>query len=130
MALNDPIADALSKILNAEKIGKKEVELYPVSNVLLQILDIFRKNRYVGEYKVEETTRGRIVTLNLLGNINDCNSIKPRFPVTLKEFDKFEQRYLPAVDFGIIIITTSQGLMTLKEAREKKIGGRLLAYCY
>jgi len=130
MALNDPIADALSKILNAEKIGKKEVELYPVSNVLLQILDIFRKHRYVGEYKVEETTRGRIVTLNLLGNINDCNSIKPRFPVTLKEFDKFEQRYLPAVDFGIIIITTSQGLMTLKEAREKKIGGRLLAYCY
>ncbi|MDI3544372.1 MAG: small subunit ribosomal protein [Candidatus Woesearchaeota archaeon] len=130
MALNDPIADALSKILNAEKIGKKEVELYPVSNVLLQILDIFRKNRYVGEYKVEETTRGRIITLNLLGNINDCNSIKPRFPVTLKEFDKFEQRYLPAVDFGIIIITTSQGLMTLKEAREKKIGGRLLAYCY
>lgn len=130
MALNDPIADALSKILNAEKIGKKEVELYPVSNVLLQILDIFRKHRYVGEYKVEETTRGRIITLNLLGNINDCNSIKPRFPVTLKEFDKFEQRYLPAVDFGIIIITTSQGLMTLKEAREKKIGGRLLAYCY
>lgn len=130
MALNDPIADALSKILNAEKIGKKEVELYPVSNVLLQILDIFRKHRYVGEYKVEETTRGRIVTLNLLGNINDCNSIKPRFPVTLKEFDKFEQRYLPAVDFGIIIITTSQGLMTLKEAREKKIGGRLIAYCY
>lgn len=130
MALNDPIADALSKILNAEKIGKKEVELYPVSNVLLQILDIFRKNRYVGEYKVEETTRGRIITLNLLGNINDCNSIKPRFPVTLKEFDKFEQRYLPAVDFGIIIITTSQGLMTLKEAREKKIGGRLIAYCY
>lgn len=130
MALNDPIADALSKILNAEKIGKKEVELYPVSNVLLQILDIFRKHRYVGEYKVEETTRGRIVTLNLLGNINDCNSIKPRFPVTLKEFDKFEQRYLPAVDFGIIIITTSEGLMTLKEAREKKIGGRLIAYCY
>lgn len=130
MALNDPISDALSKILNAEKIGKREVELYPVSNLLLQILDIFKKYRYVGDYKIEETTRGRIVTLNLLGNINDCNSIKPRFPVTLKEFDKFEQRFLPAVDFGIIIITTSQGLMTLKEAREKKIGGRLLAYCY
>jgi small subunit ribosomal protein S8 len=48
----------------------------------------------------------------------------------LHEFDKFEKRYLPARGFGIIIVSTNKGIMTLEEAKEKRIGGRLLAYCY
>ena len=47
-----------------------------------------------------------------------------------EEFEKFEKRFLPAQDFGILILTTNQGVMTHKEAKERKIGGRLLAYVY
>ncbi len=130
MAMNDPIADALSKILNAEKVGKEEVEVTPVSNTLLKIFDLIKEHKYLGDYELQETTRGRLVKLHLLGRINKCGAIKPRFPVTVKEFDKFEQRFLPAVGFGVIIISTSEGIMTLQDARKKNIGGKLLAYCY
>ena len=49
-----------------------------------------------------------------------------------KEFqaEKYEKRYLPARAFGVIIVTTSKGLMLLSESVEKKLGGKLLAYCY
>jgi len=46
------------------------------------------------------------------------------------EYEKWEKRFLPAFDFGLLIVSTSQGVMTHKEAREKGIGGRLIAYVY
>ena len=130
MSLNDPISDALSKIYNAEKAGKKEVEIFPVSKVLLRILDILRDHHYVGAYKLDETTRGKILHLSLLGRINKCGVIKPRFSATLPEFNKYEKRFLPAIGFGVIIMTTPQGILTLEEARKNHTGGKLLAYCY
>jgi len=45
-------------------------------------------------------------------------------------YEKFEKRYLPAKDFGMIIVSTNQGIMTHIEAKEKGLGGRLLAYVY
>ncbi|MEM2907506.1 MAG: 30S ribosomal protein S8, partial [Candidatus Odinarchaeota archaeon] len=47
-----------------------------------------------------------------------------------KDIDKWESEFLPSKDFGILVVTTPRGLMTHIEAREKKIGGRLLAYVY
>lgn len=48
----------------------------------------------------------------------------------LPEFEKFEKRYLPAKNMGIIMVSTSQGITTHRMAKEKKSGGRLIAYCY
>jgi len=50
--------------------------------------------------------------------------------MTKEEFEKFEKRYLPAKDFGFIVISTTKGLITLEEAREKGLGGRLIAFVY
>ena len=66
----------------------------------------------------------------LKGNINKCGVIKPRHAVKKDEFEKFEKRYLPAKNFGILIVTTPKGIMTHYEAKELGIGGRLLAYMY
>ena len=44
--------------------------------------------------------------------------------------EKFEKRYLPAKGFGLIIVSTSKGLMTHVDAEEKNIGGKMIAYCY
>lgn len=130
MTLNDPIANVFSIILNAERISRTECIIRPVSKIIRKILKILNDNMYIGEIEDISEARGNIVKINLLGNINKCGVIKPNYTIKKKEFEKFEKRYLPAKDFGIIIISTSKGLMTHKEAREKGIGGKLLVYCY
>lgn len=128
--LNDPLANALSKLLNAEKIGKREIEIKPSSKVIEKVFDILNEKGFLGSYESEDTTRARIVKVNLINKINNCSVIKPRYPVKYDNFEKYEKRYLPAKDFGLLIVSTSQGIMTQKEAIEKKIGGKLLAFVY
>jgi len=130
MSLNDPLASALSKILNAEKTGKKEVILKPVSKLIKSVLDIMNKHGYIGTYEEVKDIKGNHLTLNLLGNVNKCGVIKPRHTIKVDGFTKFEKRFLPSAGFGFIIISTNQGIIIHDEAKKKKIGGRLLAYCY
>ena len=127
---NDPLANALSAILNHEKVGKKEIMINPTSKIILNVLKILQANMFVGSIDKVTDARGGIAKLNLLGNINKCGVIKPRFSVGWENFEKFEKRYLPAKAMGIIIISTPKGMMTLDEARKKQIGGKLIAYCY
>jgi small subunit ribosomal protein S8 len=127
---NDPLANTLSAIQNYEKVGKKEIVINPTSKLILGILKIMNAHQYVGAVDITTEARGGFAKLHLLGNVNKCGVIKPRFSVGWKDFEKFEKRYLPAKGMGIIIISTPLGLMTLEEAREKKTGGKLIAYCY
>lgn len=130
MAMNDTLAAALSTILNAERVGKTSCIVHPVSKITKTVLDIMKDYRYIGAYEITLTGKGDFMTVHLLGGINNCGAIKPRFSVTLKEFNKFEKRFLPSKDFGYLILSTSQGIMTQQEAKEKNIGGKLLAYFY
>ena len=59
-----------------------------------------------------------------------CGAIKPRFSVKIREMERYEARYLPAKDFGIIIVSTPSGVMTHKQAKEALTGGKLIAYIY
>lgn len=130
MALNDTLANALSKMMNLEKIGAKECTIKPTSKVIKKVMEVLHDNGYVGEIVETESSNGNHLTINMLGRINKCNAIKPRFSIGLETYDKFEKRFLPAKNFGVIIVTTNQGIMTHREAKEKRIGGKLLAYCY
>ena len=51
-------------------------------------------------------------------------------PIKREEMDKWESRYLPAQDFGLLILTTTQGIVSQNEAKKNGIGGKLLAYVY
>ncbi|HDD70828.1 MAG TPA: 30S ribosomal protein S8 [Candidatus Woesearchaeota archaeon] len=128
--LNDPLANVLSKVLNYELIGKKEVLIHPFSKLAGGVLRLFKDKGYVGDVDLITEARGGVGKLHLLGAINKCGVIKPRFNVGLADFEKFEKRYLPAVGVGILIVSTNEGLMTHYDAKKKKIGGRLIAYCY
>lgn len=130
MSMNDPIANALSHILNCEKNAKSSCVVKPSSNVVKKILEIMKDNRYIGSFEEIEDGKGNLLKVSLLGKINRCGVIKPNFPVKKDEIEKFEKRYLLAKGFGMIIISTSFGIMTHKESREKNVGGKLLAYCY
>jgi len=128
--LNDPLATALSKILNAERRSKNEVLIRPISNTIKKVLTIMNEHNYIGSFEETKDNKGNFITINLLKNINKCGVIKPRFSTKNNQFEKWEKRYLPAKDFGIIIVSTPKGIMTHLEAKEKKTGGKLLSYCY
>ena len=130
MVLNDPIANILSHILNYEKTGKNEITLNHSSKVIKEILRVLNDNDYIGSSEVINDGKGGLIKLNLLNNINKCGVIKPNFQIKKVDFDRYEKRYLPAKGFGILILSTSQGIMSNDQAKEKGIGGKLLAYCY
>ncbi len=130
MAMNDTLANGMSNILNAEKIGRTEVMVSPYSKMAKAILEIMQERHYIGGFEIIEDGRGNSFKINLIGAINKCGVIKPRFSIDKAGSEKYEKRYLPAKNFGLIIVSTSQGIMTLEEAKEKGIGGKLIAYVY
>ena len=89
-----------------------------------------QKQGYIGEIKDIDDGKGGMIEVQLLGKINKCGVIKPRYSLTKSEYEKFEKRYLPAKDFGLIFVSTSKGVMTHMEAKKKNLGGKLLAYIY
>jgi len=122
--------DAIANIKNYSRIGKSECTIHPTSKLLIEVLKIFQQTGYLGEFEVVEDKKGGLVKIQLIKKINDCGIIKPRFPVKYTEMAKWEKRYLPARDFGVLIVSTPHGTMTHREAKEKKTGGRLIAYVY
>ncbi len=128
--LNDPLAAALAKMFNAERVGRRDVVIRPASRMIKTVLAILNDNNYVGSFEETKDDKGGWLHINLIGNINKCGVIKPRFSTKNNTFEKWEKRYLPAKDFGIILVSTPQGIMTHNQAKEKKTGGKLIAYCY
>jgi small subunit ribosomal protein S8 len=130
MALNNPVATAMSKIMNAENAKKLDVTLYPVSKIMERILGIMKKFDYIDDFKRIKYTNGDKIVVSLSGKINKCGAISPNISIQIKDFEKFEKRYLPAKDFGMLIVSAPIGLITHYEAKEKNTGGKLIAYCY
>ncbi|HIH12706.1 MAG: small subunit ribosomal protein S8 [archaeon GW2011_AR9] len=128
--LNDPLAAALTKVVNAERVGKREILIRPASSMIKKVLSIMNDHNYIGTYEEIPDGRGSVLKVNLLGNVNRCGVIKPRFSTKINQFEKWEKRYLPAHEFGIMVVSTPQGMMTHTQAKEKSIGGKLIAYCY
>ena len=130
MSLNDQLANALSSILIDEKAGRTESRIKPSSKMVKKVLEVMKNNKYVGEFEEVKNKGGNLIKLNLLGNINKCGVIRPRYSVKKNQFEKFEERYLLARGMGILILTSPMGIVTHNEAKKKNIGGKLLAYCY
>ncbi len=128
--MNDSLANALALINNYELIKKNEALIKPTSKLIRKVLDIMKDKGYIGEYEEVTDGKGNYLKIKLLGRINKCGAIKPRYSVIKIGYEKFEKRYLPAKDFGILIVSTQNGLMTHLGAKEKSLGGRLLAYIY
>ena len=122
---HNPLADAMIVIKNAENVGKKECAVTR-SDLIKNVLDIMEKTGYITGIKVGK----RDITVSLNGKINVSKAINPRYSCKYTDFEKFEKRYLPAKDIGVIILSTSKGVISHKEAEKNKIGGKLLAYVY
>jgi small subunit ribosomal protein S8 len=128
--MNDPLSDALSVMKNAERAGKNECVVKPASKLIGRVLKVIQENGYIKEFEYSEDGRAGSFKVHLNGNINDCGVIKPRFAVGREEMERYESRFLPAQDFGVLILTTTRGVISNDKAKDLRTGGRLLAYVY
>lgn len=128
--MTDPIADMLTRIRNAQRSRKAIVEI-PYSNVKQAIATILNKEGYVGSFEKTETQPQMLVlTLKYYGKQPAIQSIDRESTPGHRVYKKAQE--LPRIlnDYGIAIVSTSQGLMTNKEARKSGIGGEVICSVY
>lgn len=129
----DPIADYLTRIRNAVRAGHKIVDI-PASNVKKDITRILHDKGYILNYKfVSEGPQGTIKIALKYDQESKTPAIKSITRVSrpgLRQYRGSDD--LPRVlnGLGVAIVSTSQGVMTDKEARAKNIGGEVLCYVY
>lgn len=127
---HDPLNDAMVRIRNAELSGKRRCEIRPSSKLIGRVLKVMQDHRYIEKFEYIEDGKSGIFEVQLNGNINNCGVIKPRFSVRRVNLERYEARYLPAQDFGVLILTTTEGVVSHSKAKELGVGGKLLAYVY
>jgi len=120
----DIVSDTLNKIMNAKKANKSYVVCTRFSKLLIKVLDMMKQYEYIDYTLNEGVLRIEMKELSI------CSSIKPRYTVNKENLEKYVRRFLPARDYGYVIVSTSKGLMTNNEAKENKLGGSLIAYFY
>ena len=131
--MNDRIADMLTRIRNANIMKYDTVEVLG-SKMTEEISRILKQEGYISDYTVEKNIKGNKITLNL----KYANNKKEKVITGVKRISKPGLRVyakaseLPRVlnGLGIAIISTSLGVMTDKEARNKGLGGEVLAYIW
>ena len=129
----DTLANALACIMNAEMSKKSEAVIWPASKLIIRVLRVMQKYGYIGEFEYIDDGRWGKIVVQLLGRINNVGVIKPRWSVKYRDLiqmPQWLQKYLPSRDIGILILSTSRGVMSHREAIEQQIGGVLLAYIY
>jgi small subunit ribosomal protein S8 len=130
MAATNVLSNLFASLQNAELRNKKECTVIPASTLASEVLKVLQARKYVGDFERIEDGVGGKLKVKLLGRINKCGVISPRFPVKSAKLVDWEHRYLPAVGVGTLIISTPQGVMSHVEAQEKGIGGRLVGFVY
>ncbi len=125
----DYLADALNTLKTHEYVGQNSCTV-KATKLVKAVLDVLKTHGYVKDFEFVDDGRGGFFEVKLSGKINDCGVIKPRMPVKRSQWTDAEERFIPSYNVGILVVSTPQGIMTNADARELKIGGRLLAYVY
>ena len=129
--VTDPIADMLTRIRNANQMRYKEVEV-PASKMKNEIARILKSEGFIIDYKVKKNNIQDILVLSLkyVDKERVITGLKRISKPGLRVYVKAEE--VPSVlnGLGIAIISTSQGVMTDKDARTKSLGGEVLAYVW
>lgn len=130
--VTDPIADMLTRIRNAKQMRYTEVEV-PASKIKEEIARILKEEGYIADYNIKKGDVQNIIVLNLkYGEKKEqvINGLKRISKPGLRVYAKADE--IPRVlnGLGIAIMSTSEGVMTGKDAKAKSLGGEVLAYIW
>lgn len=120
----DIVADAINEIMNAKKARKTSLVVNKNSKLLRNVLDIIKDAGYIDYH-----TEGKKIRVEIK-NLNEFRAVKPRYTVSVKKIDGYVRRFLPAKDFGFLIISTNKGLMKHYDAEKNNLGGCIVAYVF
>ena len=132
MTMTDPIADMLTRIRNANMVRHEKLEL-PASNVKKDIAEILKREGFVRDVEyVEDDKQGMIRIFLKYGSNNErvITGLKRISKPGLRVYAKTDEVPRVLNGLGIALVSTSQGLVTDKEARAKKVGGEIIAYVW
>lgn len=131
MVMTDPIADMLTRIRNANQMKHEKVDI-PASKLKKEVLELLKKEGYIVSVQVVNNKPQDIlrVTLKYMQNDRVVKGLKRISKPGLRVYAKNSE--IPKVlnGLGIAVISTSQGVMTDREARKLKVGGEILAYVW
>ncbi|KAJ3004661.1 UNVERIFIED_CONTAM: 40S ribosomal protein S15a, partial [Siphonaria sp. JEL0065] len=91
--------DCLKSIVNAEKMGKRQVLIRPSSKVIVKFLSVMQKHGYIGEFEIIDDHRSGKIVVQLIGRINKCGVISPRFNVKQDDVENWVNYLLPSRQF-------------------------------
>ncbi|ADE67265.1 MULTISPECIES: 30S ribosomal protein S8 [Priestia] len=132
MVMTDPIADLLTRIRNANMVRHEKIEV-PASNIKKQIAEILKREGFVRDVEyIEDNKQGIIRIFLKYGSNNErvITGLKRISKPGLRVYAKTNEVPRVLNGLGIAIVSTSQGVLTDKEARQKQTGGEVLAYVW
>jgi ribosomal protein S8 len=133
MVVLNPVANTFTCIYNNELRRNSEAIIVPSSKLVVNILRAMQKEGYVGEFELIDDGRWGKVKVQLLGRVNKCGPITPRYPLSYRDMislPDFIRKYLPSKEIGVIIVSTSKGVMSHRDAARNRMGGVALGYVY
>ena len=127
IATTDQIADLITRIRNAIAVGKTEI-LVPTSRLKVNVAEVLAKNGYIAEFKVEDgKPRGILkVTINKAGENAKINEITKVSKPGRRVYSSADELPVVKSGRGMVIVSTSKGLMTGREAKKNRLGGEVL----
>ncbi|MFC4559656.1 30S ribosomal protein S8 [Virgibacillus kekensis] len=132
MVMTDPIADMLTRIRNANMVRHEKLEL-PASKMKKEIADILKREGFVRDYEFIEDNKQGVLRLFLkYGSNNErvITGIKRISKPGLRVYAKADEVPRVLNGLGIAIVSTSNGVLSDKEARKQAVGGEVLAYVW
>ena len=130
MNILDPLVNALNTIMTHEERRKNECIITPASGLVSRVLRHIQSKGYIGEIEFIDDGRQGKLRVQLFGRINKCRAVTPRFKTKVSEMEKWEKRFLPSRNLGIVILSTPQGVLDHQQAKDENVGGVILAYVY
>ncbi len=131
MTVTDPIADALTRIRNANQVNHSNV-LIPASKLKVELIKLLKEEGYIEDFELKDENGFKVidVTLKYYNKKPVITNLKRVSTPGLRTYSKAKN--LPRVfdGMGIAVISTSKGLMTDKAARTQNLGGEVLCYVW